>query len=122
MSKKDLKIETTKGTGPGGQKKNKVETACRITHLPTGITAYADERTQKHSRRAAMADLEEKLANLEAEQKALKKKGRRDQKVKNPERAIRTYDFKSGVVKDHRTGKKASIKDILTKGKLDLLK
>ena len=122
IPKKDLKIEYMRGQGPGGQHRNKTDSACRITHIPSGISAYADERSQHHSRKCAMKELVSRLQNLAAEQQASAKKERRDSKVKNPERAIRTYDFKSGVVTDHRTGKKASIKNILQKGKLDLLR
>lgn len=121
MNKNELKIEYMRGTGPGGQNRNKLETACRITHIPTGISAYCDERTQGTSRRKALKDLEEKLANIKLEQRAKDKKARRDNAIHNTER-IRTYDFKSGTVKDHRTGKTASLKDVLYKGNLDLLK
>ena len=122
IPKKDLRIETIRGTGPGGQHKNKTDSACRITHLPTGITAFADERSQKHSKKAAMAQLIERIKNMKADAAAAKKKSARDEKVRNPERAIRTYDFKKGLVYDHRTKKQASIKDILGKSKLDLLR
>lgn len=122
ITKKDLRIEYTRGTGPGGQRKNKVETACRITHIPTGTTAYADERSQKHSYRLAMNELTKRLRDAIEAEKASVKKERRDHKVKNPERAIRTYDYKAGLVYDHRTGKNATIKDILKKGKLELLR
>lgn len=122
IPKKDLHVETMRGTGPGGQKRNKTDTACRITHLPTGISAYADERSQKHSKRKAMEVLIERLKERTASAQAEAKKARRDDKVKNPERAIRTYDFKSGVVYDHQQGTKASLKDVLFKGKLNLLR
>ena len=59
INKEDLKIEYTKGTGAGGQNKNKVETACKITHIPTGITSYSDERTRGTSYRKALKTLEQ---------------------------------------------------------------
>lgn len=121
MVDKDLKIEYTKGTGPGGQNKNKLETACRITHIPTGISAYANERKRKQSYRKAMATLKLRLAEAEEAERARNKKARRDHAIHNTTR-IRTYDFKSGTVKDHRTGKVASLEDVLRKGKLDLLR
>ncbi len=122
ISKKDLKIEFMRGQGPGGQHKNKTDSACRITHIPTGISAYADERSQVHSKRLAMNELTRRIRDRKKEQVAADKKELRDHKVRNPERAIRTYDFKAGLVYDHRTGKKASLKDVLHKGKLDLLR
>ena len=121
INKKDLNVETMRGTGPGGQHRNRTDSACRITHIPTGISAYADERSQAHSRRSAMKDLENKLREITEKRAAVSKKERRDNKVKNPERAIRTYDYKKGLVYDHRTNLSASIKDVLFKGKIDLL-
>ncbi len=58
LNKSDLKVEYMRGTGPGGQNRNKRETACRITHLPTGIQSYEDKRTQEASYRMALANLE----------------------------------------------------------------
>lgn len=121
MRQQDLKIEYMKGTGPGGQNKNKVETACRITHIPTGIQAYSDERTRRTSFKKAMAALKQRLIDADEEEKAAKRKAKRDHAIHNTER-IRTYDFKSGTVKDHRTGKVASLKDVLGKGRIDLLR
>ena len=120
MKKKDLKIRFTKGKGPGGQNKNKVETACHITHISTGVTSYADERTRKMSKKIAMKNLKKKLKEFHDNILAEKKKQRRDDLIKNT-RTIRTYDFKKGIVTDHRTGKRASLKDVLRKGKIDLL-
>jgi peptide chain release factor 1 len=122
IDKSELKIETMRGTGPGGQHRNKTDSAVRVTHRPTGITAFADERSQQHSRRAAIAELKRRLASLQQERKAASKKARRDQKVKNPTLHIRTYDFQKGVVIDHRSGKRASVKNVVGKGKLDLLR
>lgn len=121
MKKKDLKIEYMRGTGPGGQHRNKTDSACRITHIPTGISAYADERSQHHSRKKAMAELEQRIRQAKLDKQAEAKKTRRDHAIHNTER-IRTYDFSRGVVTDHRTGKTASLKNILEKGRLDLLR
>jgi peptide chain release factor 1 len=121
MKKKDLKIEYMRGTGPGGQHRNKTDSACRITHIPTGVSAYADERSQHHSKKKAMAELEQRLKDIKAEKKAAEKKAKRDHAIHNTER-IRTYDFKKGIVTDHRTGKKASLKEVMEKGRIDLLR
>ena len=119
INSKDLKIEYMRGKGPGGQHKNKTDSACRITHIPTGISAYADTRNQHLSRRKAMQILEERLRKHREEMLAKDKKARRDHAIHNTER-IRTYDFSRGIVTDHRTGKVASLKNILEKGRLDL--
>lgn len=118
---KDLKFEYMKGTGAGGQRKNKVETACRVTHLPTGIQAYADCRHRRQSRKEALKTLQEKLAKAKAAQIADLKKSRRDEAIRNQTR-IRTYDYSRGIVTDHRSGKTASLKNVLGKGRIDLLK
>ncbi|MEO1527065.1 MAG: peptide chain release factor-like protein [Planctomycetota bacterium] len=122
LKKSDLKIETMRGTGPGGQHRNKTDSAVRITHLPTGISAYADERSQSVSKRKAMAELERRLTERKAKRSASRRKQVRDEKVKNPTGAIRTYNFCRGVVKDHRTGKTASVKEVVGKGRIELLR
>ena len=121
INKNELKVEYMRGKGPGGQHKNKTDSACRITHIPTGLRSYADERSQKHSYRKALEDLEKKIQSLKDEKKALAKKEKRDKAIKENER-IRTYDYSRGIVTDHRTGKTASIKNVVEKGKIDLLK
>ncbi len=121
IRKKDLRIETMRGTGPGGQHRNKTDSACRITHLPSGISAYADERSQRHSKRAAMKMLEQRLRDAYAQKRAAAKKARRNWSIHNMPR-VRTYDYKAGLVYDHRTNKTATIKDVLSKGRIDLLR
>jgi peptide chain release factor len=60
--KRDIKFHFYRSSGPGGQRKNKVETAVRVTHLPTGITASATEsRSQAQNRALALERLQEKL-------------------------------------------------------------
>lgn len=121
IPKADLKIERIRGTGPGGQRKNKVATCVRLTHIPTGVVVTADCRTQPESMRKALKDMETRLAEAEAGEKAAKKKARRDRAIKN-QVTIRTYDFQHGTVKDHRSGKVASLKQVLGKGKIELLR
>ena len=121
LNRNELKIEWYKGKGPGGQHKNKVETACRITHLPTGVVATADGRSRVQNKRQAMKNLGQKLAKQASEEEAAKKKARRDEKI-HDKTVIRTYDYKSQTVRDHRTGKKAPLAKVLLKGMIDLLK
>lgn len=121
MKTEDLKIEYMRGQGPGGQHKNKTNSACRITHLPTGLQAYADERDQSHSRRKAMEELERRLEDAKAEKLAAERKARRDEAIK-PKGNVRTYNFCRGTVKDHRTGKVAPIKEVMGKGRIELLR
>jgi len=120
FSKKDIKIEYMRGQGPGGQHKNKTDSMCRITHIPTGISACADCRSQHQSRKKAMAELKDKLHRIAQSRQAKAKKARRDDAIHNTKR-IRTYDFKKGTVTDHRTKKTASLKEVMGKGRIDLL-
>lgn len=82
FSRRDVKITFHRSSGPGGQRKNKVETAVRATHIPTGITAIATEfRSQFQNRALALKRLEEKLRK-----RLLRKKPRR--KTAPPQAAI----------------------------------
>lgn len=121
IDKKKYRVETMRGKGPGGQFKNKTDSACRITHIKSGISAYADERSQHHSKKLAWEELQKRLQNQKSEKQAEEKKARRDHAIHNTE-IIRTYNYKSGIVKDHRSGKSASLKEIVGKGNIDLLK
>lgn len=60
MNKQDLKIEYYKGKGPGGQNKNKLETACRVTHIPSGIVVCEDGRKRGQNRKRALAEVKQK--------------------------------------------------------------
>jgi peptide chain release factor 1 len=114
-------IEYMRGTGPGGQNRNKIESACRITDQTTGIQAYADCRTREASYRMALAELEKRIAETKAAAIAADRKARRDIAI-HDHTVIRTYNFARGLVIDHRTGKTGTIKDILSKGKIDKLR
>ncbi|MCP4129814.1 MAG: peptide chain release factor H [bacterium] len=74
FSKKDVSIETMRSSGPGGQNVNKVETAVRATHIPSGLTVVArEERTQHANKRLAFARLARMLENIDKEKNEEKK-------------------------------------------------
>lgn len=114
-------IEYMRGTGPGGQNRNKIESACRITDVETGIQAYADCRTREASYKSALKELDKRIKQAKADTIAANKKERRDQVI-HDHTIIRTYNYSRGTVKDHRTKKEAPIKEVVNKGRLDLLK
>lgn len=120
MNKNDLRFEFMRGQGPGGTNKNKLETACRVTHIPTGLTGYADERKQQQSKKEALKTLETRLKDVVARERAAIRKARRDDAIHNMPR-VRTYNYQRGMVTDHRTGKKAPLKKVMN-GRLDLLR
>lgn len=115
----DLRVEYTKGSGPGGQRKNKLETAVRLVHIPTGISVFQDGRSRQANERMALKALEKRLSEEKASADAEKAKAHRDYKIHNT-KIIRTYNFKRQQVKDHRSGKTAPLQRVLN-GELDLI-
>ena len=105
IDEKDLKIETHRSSGAGGQHVNKTESAIRITHLPTGIVvACQDERSQMKNKEKALNILRSKLHNFYQEQKEAEQKQERRSQVGTGDRSerVRTYNYPQGRVTDHR--------------------
>lgn len=97
VTRVDLRVEFIRGSGPGGQNRNKRDTACRITHLPTGLVGYAeDERAQGQNRRLAFSRLAAKLVPL---MKLATKTGEAPARVVEE---VRTYHAVDNRVTDHR--------------------
>jgi len=112
VRKEDLRIEYYRSSGPGGQNLNKRDTACRMTHLPTGtVTQAAEHKTQPQNKKAAFKRMCDILVPL------MKSAAKTQVETTSTER-VRTYHEPESRVKDHRTGKTYRYQDVLD-GKLD---
>jgi len=119
----DLRIDTMRASGAGGQHVNKTESAVRITHLPTGtLVVCMDEKSQHKNRTKAMRILRSRLLEAERERKAKERADMRRSQVGSGDRneRVRTYNWPQNRVTDHRLGQNFSLEHIVA-GKLDAM-
>jgi len=122
VKESDLKVDTYRASGAGGQHVNKTSSAIRMTHLPTGIVVTCqDERSQLQNREKALRVLKSKLYQMELQRQQEEVTENRRSQVGTGERSekIRTYNFPDGRITDHRIGKKVHNLESFFAGEID---
>lgn len=122
ISKNDLRIDTYRASGAGGQHINKTDSAVRITHLPTGIvSASQDGRSQHDNKDKAMKTLVTRIQDHFEQEKAMAEGNERKGKIGSGDRSekIRTYNYPQNRVTDHRIGFTIQQLDRVMEGKMD---
>lgn len=112
LDARELEIRTARGSGPGGQHRNKKDTCVTVTHVPTGESVRVDMRSQHQSRAKALALLRDRLAARERARTRELRAERRRAQVGSGMRGdkIRTYRQQDDLVTDHKSGRSWSLK------------
>jgi peptide chain release factor 1 len=120
---KDIRIDTMRASGAGGQHVNKTDSAVRITHFPSGIVVTSSEKSQHQNRANAMAVLRARLYDLERSRAHSERAAERKSQLGSGDRSerIRTYNFPQGRMTDHRIGLTLYRLDAIMNGDLDEL-
>nr|WP_222934589.1 peptide chain release factor 1 [Caulobacter sp. 17J80-11] len=119
----DIRVDTYRSSGAGGQHVNKTDSAVRITHLPTGIVVTSSEKSQHQNRAKAMKNLKARLYDQQRQAKDQARAEARKSQVGSGDRSerIRTYNFPQGRVTDHRIGLTVHSLPQVLEGEIDVV-
>ena len=119
----DIRIDTMRSSGAGGQHVNTTDSAVRITHLPTGLVVTSSEKSQHQNRAKAMQVLRSRLFDMERQKADSERSADRKSQVGSGDRSerIRTYNFPQGRVTDHRINLTLYKLDRMIEGEIDEL-
>lgn len=122
IPKDQIKIETTRGSGNGGQHKNTTDSCVIMTHIPTGIKVVRDGRSQISNRDEAYKEIKRRVNEYYRTGYLNKESEYRKDQIGSGDRSFkkRTYRVKDDIVIDHETGKTCSFKDF-NRGKIEIL-
>lgn len=123
FDRSEIRRHYTRGSGNGGQHRNKTETVVVLTHMPTGIIVKCeDERSRHRNEEKAWEEMERRLREIHEKGSHEKVNDKRSSQIGCGERADkrRTYRQQDDTVSDHVTGKRARLKDVM-RGKIELL-
>ncbi len=121
VRQEDIRVDTMRSSGAGGQHVNTTDSAVRITHLPTGIVVTSSEKSQHQNRAKAMQVLKARLYDMERQKADAERSASRKSQVGSGDRSerIRTYNFPQGRVTDHRINLTLYKLDRVMEGDLD---